>query len=208
VTAGGTIVLRPAVPEDVGAMLRCLAALSAQDGATHRATEADYLRHGFGPNRLFQTVVAEWIAPPERPTPAEGCRIVGLSVFFPTFSTQRGTPGVFVQDLWLDDAVRGTGLGRRLLAAVRVQGLGWGAQHMELVVAGANGAAQGFYRHIGFRPLPRYAPLVLEGHPFDALEAATPETDSDRTARQTGTAQTGTDETGTPLAASSRAGSA
>ena len=43
---------------------------------------------------------------------------VGLALFFFEFSTWRGRPGVYVQDLYVAADMRGTGLGRRLLEAV------------------------------------------------------------------------------------------
>jgi GNAT superfamily N-acetyltransferase len=98
-----TLRIRPARREDAAAMHRCLAALSAQDGAPHRAAPEDYLRHGFGQTRLFQCVIVE-----------EAGAVIGLAVFFPTFSTQRGRPGVYIQDLWLEPAGAPRGLGRRL----------------------------------------------------------------------------------------------
>ena len=140
-------------------MHRCLAALSAADGAEHCAEPEDYLRHGFGQTRLFQCLIVE-----------EAGAVVGLAVFFPTFSTQRGRPGVHIQDLWLDPCARLRGLGRRLLAAVRAQAAGWGAEHVTLMVATANGPARAFYAAMGFRALGAYRPLVLDGTELDALE--------------------------------------
>jgi GNAT superfamily N-acetyltransferase len=154
-----TVAIRPARRDDADAILRLLAALSEQDGAEHSATAADYLRHGFGPDRLFQSILAE----------AAG-RIVGVAVFFPTFSTQRGRPGVYVQDLYLAPDLRGQGLGRRLLGAVRAQAAGWGADHLLLVVDRSNGAARDFYDRLGFRRMAAYAPLLLDGPALAALE--------------------------------------
>ncbi len=154
-----TAAIRPARKEDASAILPLLAALSKQDGAAHPATAADYLRHGFGPNRLFQSMLAE----------AAG-RIVGVAVFFPTFSTQRGRPGVYVQDLYVAPDLRGQGLGRRLLCAVRAQAAGWGADHLLLMVDRSNAPARSFYDRMGFRPMADYAPLLLDGPSFDAME--------------------------------------
>jgi GNAT superfamily N-acetyltransferase len=153
------VAIRPARKDDAAAILRLLAALSEQDGAPHPATAADYLRHGFGPDRLFQSILAE-----------VGGRIVGVVVFFPTFSTQRGTPGVYVQDLYLAPDRRGKGLGRRLLGAVRAQAAGWDADHLLLMVDRSNSAARSFYDRMGFRPMAAYAPLLLDGPALDALE--------------------------------------
>jgi GNAT superfamily N-acetyltransferase len=153
-------VIRPARRRDAPAILRCLAALSAQDGADHAATAEDYRSHGFGRNRLFHTLVAE-----------DGGEVVGVAVFFPTFSTQRGTPGIYVQDLWLAPEMRGRGLGRRLLAAVRAHGDRWGADHILLMVARRNAAAARFYARNGFRRLTTYDTLVLDGPDYATLEA-------------------------------------
>lgn len=154
-----THTIRPARRDDAEGILACLQALSAQDDAEHAALAGDYLRHGFGPNRIFQTVVV-----------AAGARIDGVAVFFPTFSTQRGRPGVYVQDLYLAPPLRGQGFGRRLLAAVRSQAAGWGADHLLLMVARSNQDGAGFYDRLGFRPLDRYAPLLLEGAALADLE--------------------------------------
>jgi GNAT superfamily N-acetyltransferase len=150
--------IRPARRGDAGEILRLLSALSEQDGAEHPATAEDYQRHGFGPDRLFQSILAE-----------SAGEIVGVAVFFPTYSTQRGRPGVFVQDLYIVPEMRGHGLGRRLLAAVRAQAAAWGAEHLLLMVAGGNRAARDFYDRIGFRRMARYAPLLLDGAALDAL---------------------------------------
>jgi GNAT superfamily N-acetyltransferase len=153
-------VIRPARRRDAPAILRCLAALSAQDGADHAASAEDYRRHGFGRDRLFHSLVAEL-----------GGEVVGVAVFFPTFSTQRGTPGVYVQDLWLAPSMRGRGIGRRLLAEVRARGDRWGADHLLLMVARRNAAAARFYARTGFRRLAAYDTLVLDGPAYAMLEA-------------------------------------
>ncbi len=152
-------VIRPACRADAEGILACLRALSAQDGAVHAASAEDYLRHGFGPNRVFQAMVV-----------ARATTLDGVAVFFPTFSTQRGRPGVYVQDLYLAPSLRRQGFGRRLLAAVRGQAAGWGADHLLLMVARGNTAGAGFYERLGFREMDRYAPLVLDGRALAALE--------------------------------------
>lgn len=153
------VAIRPARKGDADAILRLLAALSEQDGAAHPATAEDYLRHGFGQDRLFQSLLAET---------ASG--IVGVAVFFPTFSTQRGRPGVYVQDLYVAPDRRGHGLGRRLLGAVRAHAAAWGADHLLLMVDQSNAAARSFYDRLGFRPMATYAPLLLDGTALDSLE--------------------------------------
>lgn len=69
-------------------------------------TEADLLRNGFGPNRKFRALMAEW----------EG-QTAGYAVFFAHFSTWVGAE-LFLEDLFVRERFRGKGIGRALLAAV------------------------------------------------------------------------------------------
>lgn len=105
-----------------------------------RGTVEDLARYGFGPDPAFEALIAE----------AAG-RPVGLCLYFRSFSTWRGRPGAYVQDLFVDPACRGTGLGRRLLAACASVMAARGGAYIRLSVDAANVAAQGFYRRAGFR---------------------------------------------------------
>lgn len=98
----------------------------------------DFLRHGFGAEPLFEAMIAERAGEP-----------VGLCLFFYTFSTWLGEPGVFVQDLYVADDERGRGLGRRLMAAVAGYGLERKATHLRLSVYSWNSAAKDFYDRVG-----------------------------------------------------------
>ncbi len=138
-------------------MLRGLAAYLGETDVAGTSEEA-VLRHGFGERPLFRVVIAEDRGP------------VGMALFFPHFSTWLGRPGVYVQDLFVDEAARGTGLGRRLLAEVaRVAGAEWGAAYMGLSVARANEAARGFYARLGFTALEGEVSLRLFDGAFAAL---------------------------------------
>lgn len=74
---------------------------------------------------------------------------VGVSVFFLTFSTWRGTRGVYVQDIFVAAGARGNGLGSRLLKEVVSWGTSQGADHLRLSVNRDNPAAHSFYKHLG-----------------------------------------------------------
>lgn len=83
--------------------------LAAHDGTagTCRMTAAAVRRWGFGPDRRFEILIAELS---DRPA--------GMILFYPTFSTWDGKPGILVNDLYVTDWGRGKGVGRRLLAEV------------------------------------------------------------------------------------------
>lgn len=103
-----------------------------------RSDIADFERYGFGDNPLFEAFIAE----------RDGSA-VGLCIFFYTFSTWLGEPGVYVQDLYVADSERGTGLGRRLLAATAGFGRERNATHLRLTVDSQNTSAKRFYEYVG-----------------------------------------------------------
>jgi ribosomal protein S18 acetylase RimI-like enzyme len=120
-----------------------------------KSTPDDIARYGFGPSPAFETMLAR-----------RGAAPVGLVLYFYEFSTWRGCRGVYIQDLYVDDALRGSGLGRRLLAAVAADATD--AHYMRLSVDVGNDEGLGFYGRLGF-VAPNEQTLVLEGVPFAAL---------------------------------------
>jgi GNAT superfamily N-acetyltransferase len=61
-------------------------------------------------------------------------------------------PGIYLQDLYVQPAHRGRGLGRGLLAALAVEACQRGLVRLEWSVQEWNVLAQGFYRGVGGRP--------------------------------------------------------
>ncbi len=70
------------------------------------STPDDIRRYGFGENPAFEALLAEVDGAP-----------AGVCVFFPSFSTYQGRPGVYVQDLFVDGAVSRPGRRRKTAAA-------------------------------------------------------------------------------------------
>ena len=156
------IVIARATREDAPAIHTLLRALSRALDRPHdvRSTPDDIARYGFGPSPVFETVMAR-----------RGGEPVGLALFFYEFSTWRGCPGVYIQDLYVDDDLRGSGLGRRLLAAVAAHATEREAAYMRLSVDVGNDDGLGFYGRLGFTA-PNEQTLVLEGALFLALAAS------------------------------------
>ena len=157
------IALRRATAEDAPEILRLLRGLAAHVGepAACAATAADLVAHGFGERPAFEAVLA-----------VRGGREVGLVLYFFTFSTWRGRPGVYVQDLYVGPEARGIGLGRRLLAAAAAAGAARGCDHLRLSVALTNLDAQKFYHRLGLEPVDADVTYRLDGDGFHALAAA------------------------------------
>ena len=145
--------LRPGAAADVAVIHALLCALEKALGAERsvKRTEEDIRRFGFGESPRFKTLVA-W----------HGDDPVGLALFFPEFSSWRGSPGVYVQDLYVSEKLRGAGLGRELMEAVYAEAHRWGATYCKLAVYGDNEAAVKFYQQLGFRVSEDERVLVLD----------------------------------------------
>jgi GNAT superfamily N-acetyltransferase len=153
------IEIASATREDAPAIHALLRALALALNRPHdvKSTPADIARYGFGPSPAFETVLARRDGEP-----------VGLVLYFYEFSTWRGCPGVYIQDLYVTNDLRSTGLGRRLLAAVAARAAEHKATYMRLSVDVGNDEGLGFYGRLGFTA-PNEQTLVLEGESFEGL---------------------------------------
>ncbi|RKF14703.1 GNAT family N-acetyltransferase [Roseovarius spongiae] len=147
---------------DAARLNAALAQLSDALNDPHRATDDDLARAGWGANPVFRAILAE---------DADG-EVAGAALYSPLMSTSRGMTMVFVSDLWLAPARRGSGLGRRLLGAVcRDARAAWGAQAIKLAVYHSSEGARAFYDRLGFRPASGATEMVLDPEKCKALEA-------------------------------------
>lgn len=133
------ITLRFATADDVPLLLRLIRGLAAYERAPDAvvAREEDLLRHGFGPQPQFEAILAFLDGEP-----------AGTALFHSRFSTWLGRPGLYLEDLYVVEAARGCGVGRRLmarLAAIAVE-RGWG--RIDFHVLEWNPARQ-FYHRLG-----------------------------------------------------------
>lgn len=154
--------IRRAVEGDLPALLEMLAALSVETGyGDSFCSEIEALRrYGFGPRPLFRTLIAE-----------NAVTSLGMGLYFPEFSTQRGLPGVYLQDIYLRPEARASGLGRRLLGAIVRDAGDWDAAYLRLAVHADNEGARAFYGRLGFLRDPQELPLWIEGPSLAKLGA-------------------------------------
>jgi GNAT superfamily N-acetyltransferase len=92
--------------------------------------------------------------------------VVGFALWYVTFSTWKGRPGLWLEDLFVRPAARGSGLGKALLQALAQICVERGYARFEWWVLDWNVDAQGFYRSIGARPEDEWTVWRLDG---DAL---------------------------------------
>jgi GNAT superfamily N-acetyltransferase len=134
------IAIRFATEADCGLILEFVRELAAYENALHAvvATENDLRRYGFGPERHFEVLIASLCGEP-----------VGFALFLPDFSTWRGRPGIFLEDLFVREAARGHGVGRALIARLASIALERDALALHFNVLTWN-PARGFYHRLGF----------------------------------------------------------
>jgi len=87
----------------------------------------------------------------------------GFAVFFQTFSTFLGLPGMYLEDLFVEPAYRRQGLGEALLAHLAKIAVERGCGRVEWSVLGWNELAIGFYQKLGARPMNDWVTYRLTG---------------------------------------------
>lgn len=81
-------------------------------------------------------------------------RDVGMALFFTVASGRTGRPGIHLEDLWVDPAARGRGLGTALLAELARLVRERDATHLQWAVLDWNTPAIEFYDRLGADALP------------------------------------------------------
>jgi GNAT superfamily N-acetyltransferase len=137
--------LRPARPEDADALVGLIRELAEFERLLHlvQATPEQLCRHLFGPRPAAEAVVAE----------RDG-RLVGFALFFTNFSTFLAQPGLYLEDLYVQPACRGEGLGRALLEHLGALANERGCGRFEWSVLDWNDNAIRFYEKMGATVLP------------------------------------------------------
>jgi ribosomal protein S18 acetylase RimI-like enzyme len=98
---------------------------------------------------------------------------VGLALWFTTFSTFRGEPGLYLEDLFVKSEQRGRGIGKALLAAVAAFAVERGCGRVEWSVLKWNTGAVGFYRSLGAQILDELTTCRIEEEPLRRLAGMT-----------------------------------
>ena len=96
----------------------------------------------------------------------------GYAVYFQTFSTFVGRPGIFLDDLYVRPPFRQCGIGRALLQRVAKIGVDLGGGRFEWIMLRWNENAFRFYRSIGARVMDDWALLRMNGQQVRKLVSA------------------------------------
>jgi GNAT superfamily N-acetyltransferase len=155
-------VIRPAVPGDVPAIYRLIRELAEYEQAPEQvsATLQQLADSLFGPEPAVFAHVAEH----------EG-EVVGFALWFLNYSTWLGRHGIYLEDLYVTPAMRGSGLGRALLAELARICVERGYGRLDWSVLDWNTPARGFYAALGAVPVDDWTVYRLSGAALADLAA-------------------------------------
>ncbi len=160
-----TITIRPARHDEVSLVLEFIRDLARYERLEHEvsASEPELTEALFGERRYAEVVFA--------------CREgvpVGFALFFHNFSTFKGRPGIYLEDLYVRPEVRGRGIGKRLLAHLARTAVERRCARLEWAVLDWNEPSIGFYRSLGAVPMDDWTVFRLTGSALALLAGHAP----------------------------------
>ena len=157
--------LRPAEPRDVPAIAGLVAELAEFEQLSHllELTPDALMPHLFGPKPVVEAVVAEHAG-----------RVVAYALFFTNFSTFLAKPGLYLEDLYVQPALRGAGIGKALLAHLGALAVARGYGRFEWSVLDWNANAIRFYEKMGATVMPEWRICRVAGDALQAFAAGNP----------------------------------
>lgn len=155
--------VRAAHPDDVPAMVRLVHELADYEKAAEECGLTDDQLHAalFGADPVAGALVATTAT----------AEVVGVAIWFRTFSTWEGVAGMHLEDLYVSATHRGDGHGGRLLTALAAECTRRGWARLEWNVLDWNTPAIGFYHSIRAQPNEGWTTYRLTGAPLTELAA-------------------------------------
>ncbi len=139
-------------PDDVPAVVGLVRELAEYERSAHevRLTEDQLHTALFGDSPALFGHVAE-----------KNASVVGMALWFLNFSTWRGTHGIYLEDLYVQPAHRGTGLGKELLRTLAAVCVERGYSRLEWSVLDWNTPSIEFYEAAGAVPMDEWTVFRL-----------------------------------------------
>jgi GNAT superfamily N-acetyltransferase len=154
------LTIRFAGADDCAVILGFIRELAEYERLLHEvvADEAQLRATLFGARPAAEVLLAELGGAP-----------VGFALFFPSYSTFLGRPGLYLEDLFVRPAARGRGCGLALMSALAQIAVARGYGRFEWSVLDWNEPALGFYESLGARPQSEWTVHRVTGAPLAAL---------------------------------------
>jgi GNAT superfamily N-acetyltransferase len=138
------LAIRTAGPADVAVILSLIRDLAEYERLSHEveATEEILRRNLFGERPYAEAIIGELRGDP-----------VAFAVYFHNFSTFLGKPGLYLEDLYVRPAARGSGIGRAILRRLARIAVERDCGRLEWSVLDWNEPALAFYKSLGATPM-------------------------------------------------------
>ncbi len=150
----------PATPEQVPLIFSFIKQLAEYEKLSDEvvATEEQLLRFLFGPEKTAEVVIG-WL----------GNEAVGFALFYKSFSTFVGRPGIYLEDLFIRQEYRGRGFGKALLVHLAKITRERGYGRLEWAVLDWNQPAIDFYKSLGSRIMEDWLINRVSGESLEIL---------------------------------------
>jgi GNAT superfamily N-acetyltransferase len=152
--------LRTAEPRDVPAIVGLIHELADFEQLSHlcEVSAESLAPHLFGDKPVVECIVGE-----------VDDDVVGFALFFTNFSTFLAKPGLYLEDLYVQPAHRGTGLGKALLEHLGRLAAERGCGRFEWSVLDWNERAIHFYEGMGATVMPDWRICRITGERLAAF---------------------------------------
>jgi GNAT superfamily N-acetyltransferase len=152
--------IRPATADDAPLLSTLIHELAQFERLDHGTvvTAEHIARDGFGPKPRFRALIAEWNG-----------QAAGYALFFEFYSTFKGQPGLFLEDVFVREQYRQKGIGKALLASVARAALDGGYFCVRWEVLDWNQPAIDFYRKLGAEFRDAWKSVSLIGNALQAV---------------------------------------
>ena len=152
--------IRPAMRADVPELLRLIRELAIYEKMEDQArgTEPALTAALFGERPACEALIAEGAG-----------RAVGFALYFTTFSTFLCKPGLYLEDLFVEPAHRGSGIGKALLVRLAALAVERGNGRFEWRVLDWNEPSIRFYESLGATLMPTWILVRMTSGAFATL---------------------------------------
>lgn len=151
--------IRQANESDVSLILKFIKELADYEGLLHEvvATE-EILMESLFEKKQAEVIIGEYNGEP-----------AGFSLFFHNFSTFLGKANLYLEDLYVDPAFRGKGLGKTMLACLGTIAVERGCGRLDWWCLDWNKTSIDFYLQMGAKPMDEWTVYRVDGENLPKL---------------------------------------
>jgi len=153
----------PATKNDIPLILALIKELAEYERLAHEAVATEEILNEtlFGDRPYAEVIIAQYDNEP-----------VGYALYFHSFSTFLGRPGLYLEDLFVQPPFRGKGIGKALLATLAQIAIDRKCGRLEWAVLDWNEPAIGFYKSLGAKPMDAWTVYRMTDEPLAQLASS------------------------------------